>query len=122
MAGVQNYRVGYVRKKGIVNHAFVTLPSGIVLHNTPRHHIKLTTVESATLGRDIKWTWKTGQIFSDIDLVNRAKGLAGHRQYSLMSYNCEHFVEELLCNRISSPQRNKWLAAAGAAAVFLAII
>ena len=122
MAKAQNYRVGYVRKKGIVNHAFVALPSGLVLHNTPKHHIKLTTVESAALGRDVKWTWKTGQAFSDIDLVNRAKGLAAHRQYSVWSYNCEHFVEELLCNRISSPQRSKWLAAAGAAAVFLAII
>jgi len=122
MADTQNYRVGYVRKKGIVNHAFIALPSGLVLHNTPKHHIRLTTVESATMGRDIKWTWKSGRHFSDIDLVNRAKGLAAHRQYSVWSYNCEHFVEELLCNRISSPQRNKWLAAAGATALFLAII
>lgn len=122
MDRLQTYRVGYVRKKGVVRHAFIALPSGIVLHNTPRHHIKLTTVNGAATGRNITWTQKTGQAMSDIELVSRAKYLASHRSYSAWGYNCEHFVEELLGNKVRSAQRTKWLAFGGAAVLLAALI
>lgn len=46
-------------------------------------------------------------------IVQRAIQRVGKR-YNLLSYNCEHFVNDVRYGRTESPQLNEWLGAAAA--------
>lgn len=89
--------------KGPVRHFAAYISDGMVAHISPKtKHPELAPIERVTSGRDYKIEPPVCKI-EPLHLIKRFHELKG-KNYSLPSFNCEHFVNLLVNGRSVSKQ------------------
>lgn len=92
-----------IRSKGIVEHVGIYLGYGRVIHTVPETGIAVVNIEQFGAGRDIR-TIKAENV-DEPTLAARIKELvAGNKEYSLLSNNCQHIANFILTGSKKSPQ------------------
>ena len=105
-----------VPRVGYTHHA-VYVGDGYVVQNT-REGVDLVTLEEFSRGRPVEVIPHEDRAFSRSETVMRALSRVGQKEYSLLSFNCEHFVSWCISGEYRSPQVRS--AAANAAGIALA--
>jgi len=101
----RDYLIATVWKQ-CVRHVIVYLESSYAIHITPENGIEITSFNNAAKGRKASWKTRTGPYMSDQQVIDRAIALSRSKKYSLSTYNCEDFKEELLGHPPSSETRD----------------
>ena len=101
----------YSVAKGLAQHKVFALNGAQGIHMDPDRSVVIEPLEQSLYGKQFDLERSGWTQFSANELLCRASELKAKRRYSLLSYNCEDFIEELLGNEPKSPQRNFWIAA-----------
>lgn len=110
---IQNIAVGSSLTVDLppIRHHGVFLGDGLVLHNSKKNkRVCIDTLEEFSEGRAIQVNPPRNPINRSA-LLRRAKEFEG-KDYSLLNFNCEHFVNEVLYEKPKCEQLNWTMGAA----------
>lgn len=120
----ENYTIGdrLVRTKGgiLTKHHALYIGQGMVVENHVNHGVQEITLEQFLKKGKLVRIERGGYSVADqIQIIRRAKALVG-KQYNLLKYNCEHFVNHVLKGKAESKQIDNLVMGAILGVLFLA--
>ncbi|ABO23135.1 hypothetical protein Shew_1265 [Shewanella loihica PV-4] len=120
------------RSKGLVMHVGVMVDRDLVAHNSPDNNVEVISMEHFSQGKKVELKRSIGvdptALKAQLQRISEE-----NRRYCPISFNCEHFANELLGTKDGSEQllaallvgsfgltcKNKWLGLATAGATGL---